>query len=611
MNALDLFGTDEPPAERRALCAGRLSAILEEGNLRDVCFDGVQVIRSINYLARDTSWGTYRPEITDVRISESGSAFDVSYDGLCAGPEGRFSYRMTLRGEASGKLVLKAEGTALTDFPTNRTGFTVLHPADAAGGRLTVRHSDGRIAETAFPIAISPDQPAIDIAALTHEPAPGLICTVEMEGDAFEMEDQRNWADASFKTYVRPLAKPRPYVIRKGETDRQGIAVTIQAGASGPRAKTASGATLSLGEVSGRMPAMALFLDPDDLPEASAHAASLGPVQDIIVRFDEARGHDAATLSQAAAFAASIGARLAVEAIFNALDPDAEAKCIASALRASAIDPSAVLISPRREFKTRSSNALPPGEAAIGDLADALRAQGVRAAIGLGTPSFFTEFNRNPPAGEAAFVFFSVTSVVHAADDVSVMETVRTYPSLIASARGLCPGKAIWLGPCTIAMRHNPYGAEVAANPKRSRVPSAGEDPRHGALFGAAFVAGVAAAAADVDRLIVASPTGRFGLIDATGHPRPMQAVHAELGAAAGAERYAVSVDHPDIAAIAFRSGQSTRVMVANLSAEDVQLAIPGNWDGMLLIGQAAPNPQPVAGQVTLGGYRTMVLQGG
>ena len=27
-----------------------------------------------------------------------------------------------------------------------------------------------------------------------------------MEGDTFEMEDQRNWSDASYKTYVRPLA---------------------------------------------------------------------------------------------------------------------------------------------------------------------------------------------------------------------------------------------------------------------------------------------------------------------------------------------------------------------------------------------------------------------
>jgi hypothetical protein len=31
-----------------------------------------------------------------------------------------------------------------------------------------------------------------------------------MEGDAWEMEDHRNWLDASFKTYVRPLALPYP-----------------------------------------------------------------------------------------------------------------------------------------------------------------------------------------------------------------------------------------------------------------------------------------------------------------------------------------------------------------------------------------------------------------
>ena len=29
-----------------------------------------------------------------------------------------------------------------------------------------------------------------------------------MSGDSFEMEDHRNWTDASFKTYVRPLALP-------------------------------------------------------------------------------------------------------------------------------------------------------------------------------------------------------------------------------------------------------------------------------------------------------------------------------------------------------------------------------------------------------------------
>ena len=49
---------------------------------------------------------------------------------------------------------------------------------------------------------------------------PGVFATVRMEGDAFEMEDHRNWTDASFKTYVRPLALPWPYVLPAGRSGR-------------------------------------------------------------------------------------------------------------------------------------------------------------------------------------------------------------------------------------------------------------------------------------------------------------------------------------------------------------------------------------------------------
>lgn len=35
------FDTDEPRPERRRLVAGPLSAMLEDGNLRDICFGGV------------------------------------------------------------------------------------------------------------------------------------------------------------------------------------------------------------------------------------------------------------------------------------------------------------------------------------------------------------------------------------------------------------------------------------------------------------------------------------------------------------------------------------------------------------------------------------------
>ena len=182
------------------------------------------MVRAINYLARDTSWGTYKAELSNIEIVGRATARSRSpTTGSAPVRNGRFAYRMKITGEAVGPCsTMEAEGVGARPIfpPIAPASSCCIRPRPPAAA-LTIRHSDGQIEETVFPEAISPDQPAFDIAALTHEPAPGLSCTVDMEGDAFEMEDQRNWTDASFKTYVRPLSKPRPYVIAKGEKDRQ------------------------------------------------------------------------------------------------------------------------------------------------------------------------------------------------------------------------------------------------------------------------------------------------------------------------------------------------------------------------------------------------------
>lgn len=571
----------------------------------------MEVVRAINYLARDASWGTYKAELSNMRISEDGTSFELRYDGLCAGPQGRFAYRMKIRGDASGELTLQADGVALTDFPTNRTGFVVLHPSEAAGKRLTIRHSDGSIEETTFPKLISPDQPAFDISALTHEPAPGLVCAVAMEGDAFEMEDQRNWTDASFKTYVRPLSKPRPYVIGKGVKDIQRVTVSVRAETSAPGPAISSPATLTLGGPAGRMSSIALFVDPDQLPAAIAGAASLGPVPEIILRFDSARGHDQRVLEKAAELANALGGGLAVEAIFDAIHPGVEAQGLAAMVRLAGVEPSAILVSPRREFKTRPSNHLPNGERPIDEIVQALRAVGLACPIGAGTPSLFTEFNRNPPTDDADFVFFGNSAIVHAADEQSVMETLTVYPAVMETARQLCPGKPIWLGPCTIGLRHNPYGEAVAANPGNTRVPAAGTDPRQRALFGAAFAVGVAARAAETaaERLILAAPTGPFGLLNEEGSRRPLQAVHAQIAEAAGVERYRISSDWPGVAAIAFRRGNTIRVLAANLTPVPIDIALSSDAKLLCVAGEDTKPAKCPLTTHTLGPYNSVALQ--
>lgn len=608
-DALAIFGTTEAPSERRLLTAGPLTAILEDGNLRTIAFGGIEGVRAVNYLARDSSWGTYRARISNMRVEQGSDAFEVGYDALCVG-EGRFGYSMKIRGEASGRLVMEAHGVALSDFPTNRLGFVVLHAAEAGGQKLTVRHTDDSIDDTVFPEAISAGQPVFDIAELTHEPARGVTCTVVMEGDAFEMEDQRNWSDASFKTYIRPLSKPRPFTITKDMRDSQRVEIRFSGKPAVAGAAGKSGHAVRLGNVIGRMPRIACFVLPPELGAARSVASKLPAVQDIVLRYDPAKDRPEA-LRDAADLARRIGAELSVEAVFEARDAGAEAHALVAALAAALLQPHAVLVALRREFKTQPSNFVPPGETTRAEIVSALRAAGLRARIGGGTQSHFTEFNRNPPTGEEDFVFFGSAGNVHAADDVSVMETVSAYPAIIASARKLAPEKPVWLGPVTIAMRHNPYGVDVAPNPEGVRKPMARFDPRFGALFGAAFATGVAAhaAKAGVECVTLAAPTGDFGVLDAQGRARPIAAVVGELARAAGTD--VIEAEHvvPGIAALGFRSGDGTRMLLANLTSEATAITLPRGTSASLIQGDSTVPTALHAGALTLPAYRTAICK--
>ena len=94
----------------------------------------------------------------------------MTYDAVCSDAEQSFGYRARIEGRADGSLSFEADGEALSDFVTNRTGFVVLHPLDGVVGRpVTVEHTDGAVVESSFPELIDPACPFHDIRALTHE----------------------------------------------------------------------------------------------------------------------------------------------------------------------------------------------------------------------------------------------------------------------------------------------------------------------------------------------------------------------------------------------------------------------------------------------------------
>ena len=110
-----------------------------------------------------------------------------------------------------GELCCEFHGEAKSNFRRNRIGFCVLHPIlECAGKAARFTTPDGRQHEGRFPDEIAPYQPFLELKTFTWNPGQGITATLAFEGDVFEMEDQRNWTDASFKTYCTPLARPLP-----------------------------------------------------------------------------------------------------------------------------------------------------------------------------------------------------------------------------------------------------------------------------------------------------------------------------------------------------------------------------------------------------------------
>ena len=216
------------------------------------------------------------------------------------------------------------------------------------------------------------------------------------------------------------------------------------------------------------------------------------------------------------------------------------------------------------------------------------------AGIAAGMHSYFTELNRRPPsADDADLVTHSTCPIVHAGDDLSVMETLQALPSVFRSARQLGGGKPYWIGPTAIGMRFNPYGSTTMPNPGNIRGAMVTIDPRQRGLFNAAWTLGyvVRAVAGHVDGLClsaISDPSGiawhkmdwqqpwfdEFGLENAVF---PVYHVIAGLAACSGAAATVLECSHPSrTAALAIESESGVEIWLANLTAERRRVVLEG-----------------------------------
>ncbi|HEX5251511.1 MAG TPA: hypothetical protein VFW14_17745, partial [Gaiellales bacterium] len=229
------------------LRAGPLTADVDGGDIRGIAVHGVEVVQRVYVTVRDDEW---RTAVTVVRgtAAESGrGSFSVDIEGesvLTGRPVA--VWRLRAAAMAAGALEADLEWRATDGFRCNRIGLCVHHPTARWAGadwstRLAGADAAGRLDALVMP------QPVI---AGEHRPAVGPFATLRLEADGawttlssldvpFELEDQRNWGDASYKSYSSPIP-PEPRVVTAGETGRARIQLAAGVEGRPPAAGTAS-----------------------------------------------------------------------------------------------------------------------------------------------------------------------------------------------------------------------------------------------------------------------------------------------------------------------------------------------------------------------------------
>ena len=548
-----LFGTDEPLAQALELRAGRLTAWLRGTRLGPIAIDGREVWHGVDFLYRDPDWGTPQPHVEHVEHEGSELGFRVKLRGHIGVA---IAFDIAIHGTPD-RLCYAVTATVQTEVLTNRTGLVAMHPLSVCGQAVQVEHTDGRTSVSTFPLLVAPWPPFTCVRAVRHEYAMGSWAACRFAGDEFELEDQRNNADASFKTYSRSNLMPRPYRLRAGAVLRQSAELHVESLPPVPRPRRNEPARVALTETAAPWPAIGAEIAASDLPRVHAFGdmlALLAPAHIHLALDTPDDAFDAASVAGLLAAAGGCALRLQIG---GASANDAPLRRVAETLQRAGVVPFTVAVFP----------STPPVVAAA-------RRAFPHVRVGGGTPHFFTQLNRIEDLARVDFLAFATSSVVHGADDEEVMTGLRSLPAMIETLRFRYGSLSVQVGPSGIGARSSPLGNQPCSDGTR-RWALARRDPRTGGLYGAAWAVGYVSqfASVGVESITLFDLLGNATLFDLEGATTPAFEVLRRLGAPAS--HYVVSIPPGvPLAAVALERQTGVEIILANLGAQPLSLAL-------------------------------------
>ena len=539
------WGAHEP--EPRAFEFGSWSWELRGDEIADVRFDGSIVLRMVRVVARDRDWNTVRTEMTAIRSGETAVEIDLAMVGLGA------NITATLTIEVDAGLRLSVSGTSHTAFERNRLGFVVLHPPSVAGAPLAVISPDGSRIVTAFPTQVSPHQPAFDIAALEWT-ANSVASTLRFEGEVFEMEDQRNWTDASFKTYSTPLALPFPVALPAGHEFSQTLELVSSRVA--PAQPERSGLITLV--AAGSVPEISVGAStaPGPAPTLSV------PTSTVLVELETEQTVWRDALTRAARSGIPLDVRIVTSAPDD-IDLVLDALSGVPVLRVGVFSADTHVTEPNLWARLEGSVA----------------ARGLEVELVAGTRAHFTELNRSSdrliPTADA--VTFSVTPQMHARERAQLVESIEMQAVVARDAASIAGGRPVHVGPITLRARFNAvsttprtagpgtldagYGPHLDDNATDERQTSVAARAWTVASFAALAAAGVASAC-------YFEEWGPRGLMDSDGAPYPVFDAIQQLHGLRGQTLLVSQQSDQDLFVLGAFSDATVTVLAANLSAE-------------------------------------------
>jgi D-apionolactonase len=592
-------GAPGPPRRPAGLSTGGATLLLDGGDVRYYRVAGREILRRVYVAVRNEEWETLPAVVSPAQVHRAadGSVL-ASYQATATAGLIAFSWTGTIELDPTGALSYRMDGTAGSRFDYARIGLNILHPPSLAGRPYRAATADGELAG-AFPDGVGP-QPFADGEYFPLFPAFRALhvrldetaeAHFQLDGDEYEIEDQRNWLDASYKTYSTPMslgirhAEPGDVLsqrVRVHVSGRPGAGEQLaERPGAGPRRRPAADVRLTAEPArrDGTFPAIGLGLAPHRGPLSPAEASLLSALRLSHLRADVRLydGEAEATMAAAVAAARACGCGLEL-AVFTGSGSEAELAGLRRVARGRAGQVRRLLAFSAHEPVTSA-----------GVVATVREKAGAAAPAFGGTNLYFAELNRDRPDPATADGFaFSANPQVHAADDRSMMEAPLSFAGMLATARSFLGGRPLAVTPITLLARFN-ADAPSAGTAGDGSLPPA--DHRQASLICAAFTAlsvkylaaGGAASATfhetAGDRGVIAGDTGAAGV--PPGAAYPVYDVLAVLGTCAGRPQFAVGSSDPlSAAGLGWVRSGMRRMLAVNATGQELSVDVAGLGPG-------------------------------